>query len=500
MSERTSPPRTYRFGEMERAGLVGGLRTSQATVIGVCTVLAFLTLLTLGARDGGLALVVVLALGAIALIGAFAPVGGQPLCDWALPTLRYLRKGKRGRVWIAGAPATGAYSEADVMELPGELAHCELLGAPLRGGEVGIMADRSEGTYTATLAVKVAAFGLLSADEQERRLERWGMVLASLGREGSPIHRIQWIERSVPTDGDELGRYLAEARDQTIPLHARSIASYIDLCDSAGEVTQDHELFLCVQISAARARTAIKRNGGGDDGACSVLCDRLQMLAEQLTAAQIGVRGALRPQALAKVLRVAYDPYGRVGLARAAARNADGDGIAPAAAGPMATREQWGSYQTDGAWHATYWIASWPHVEVPAIWMMPLLTQGGALRAVSVVMEPLSLRKATREAEAARTSDLEEEHWRSEHGFTRSARTERRQRANIRREAELAAGHAELRMTGYVTVSGRTVEELELACERMEQSATQSHLELRRLYGQQAQTFAFTLPLGEGLA
>src|SRR6202007_2447727 len=105
---------------------------------------------------------------------------------------------------------------------------------------------------------------------------------AGLAREGSPVSRVQWVERSLPSDGDEVGRYLAEARDTSVPVTSQSVASYLDLVDSAGAITQDHELFVSVQIDATRARRAIKRMGGGDDGACAVLCRELEVFAERL--------------------------------------------------------------------------------------------------------------------------------------------------------------------------------------------------------------------------
>jgi hypothetical protein len=36
-------------------------------------------------------------------------------------------------------------------------------------------------------------------------------VLAALARDGSPIRRISWIERTLPADADELGNYLLDA-------------------------------------------------------------------------------------------------------------------------------------------------------------------------------------------------------------------------------------------------------------------------------------------------
>jgi hypothetical protein len=69
----------------------------------------------------------------------------------------------------------------------------------------------------------------------------------------------------------------------------------------------------------------------------------------------------------------------------------------------------------------------------------------------------------------------------------------------LRRESELADGHAEFRFSGYVTVGGATEAELDVACAEIEQAARQANLELRRLFGQQAEAFTWTLPLGRGL-
>jgi hypothetical protein len=495
-------PRSYRFGALERGGFVGSLRVSQLVLLGSCTLCALVGFLVLGSRYPAAAILLALGLATLAILGAFLPLGGAPLADWAPVLMRYLA---RRRHWRSALPLSGVVSRElrdranDALALPPELTHVELLSMPLRGAEVGVLADRLGGTYTATLAVRVAAFGLLDSSEQERRLERWGMVLAGLAREGTPVSRVQWIERSLPSDGDEIGRYLAEARDQAVPVGSRSIASYLDLVDRAGIVTQDHELFLALQIERRRAARGIKRLGGGDEGACAVLVRELELLAERLQGAQIGVRGVLRPSSLAKALRVAYDPWSRIALARMEARDPAANGVSVSGAGPLAAEERWGSYSTDGACHASFLIATWPRIEVPAVWLMPLLTQGGVLRTVSVTMEPISLARATREAEAARTADLEEEQLRREHGFVTKARTRRRQEANVRREAELSRGHAELRFAGFVTVSARHEEELELSCERVEHAATQAHLELRRMWGMQAAGFTYTLPLGGGL-
>jgi len=50
-----------------------------------------------------------------------------------------------------------------------------------------------------------------------------------------------------------------------------------------------------------------------------------------------------------------------------------------------------------------------------------------------------------------------------------------------------------------VTVSAADPPALGLACAEIEQTARQSGLELRRLYGQQLDAFTWTLPLARGL-
>ena len=123
------------------------------------------------------------------------------------------------------------------------------------------------------------------------------------------MSRIQWLERTVPADGDEIGRYLGEAwaRD-TVPVDSLAMQSYLELTSTAPAVTTDHELFVCLQIDAKRAWRQIKRAGGDqgtDAGACSVLLRELEALAERLTVADVQVVGALRPGMLTSAIRIA---------------------------------------------------------------------------------------------------------------------------------------------------------------------------------------------------
>ena len=497
--------RRYRFGPLERRGLVGGLRTGQVVVIGVTLVLV-IVLLQLSRSTGMVFGVLLLGVGAAGV--CFTPIAGRTLEEWTPITLAWTirRVGGRHR-WRSPLPTAGRRSttpaDADDEEqpvvLPQEIADLRLLAAPLRGEEIGVIKDTRAKTYTAVLAVRVRSFGLLDRVEQERRLAGWGAVQAGLARERSPVRRLQWVERTVPSDGDQVARYLQEERDTTVPLATSSVASYIELVESAGTVTQDHELFVALQVDAKRAWRQVKRLGRGDDGAAALLVRELETLAERLVAADVQVQGALRPRMLARTLRDAYDPYGRSFRNRLAALDPELAGVPVAQAWPLASDASWSEYRTDSAVHTTYWVAQWPRIDVGATFLAPLLMQTNVLRSVATTMEPVPPSVAIRKVEAARTTDLADEQTRERTGFITTARKRQQQEATVRREQELADGHAEFRYAGYVTVSAPDSEALERSCAEVEHAAQQARLELVRLYGQQPEAFTFTLPLARGL-
>jgi hypothetical protein len=486
--------------------VIGSLRPAQVAVIAFCLVVG---VILMRALTGGLGLFGAFVLALVAIAFCFWPVEGRSLEEWMPVVYRHVSRRVRGRhVQFSASPQAGTQVDADgrsepVIGLPVAARDLELLAAPLHSEMVGVIKDRRANTYTAALAVTVTSFGLLDRAEQESRQASWGAVLAGMAREGSPVSRIQWIERTVPADGDAIGRYLGEAwaRDG-VEFNSLPMQSYLELASTAPAGTTDHELFVCLQIDAKRAWRQVKRAGGKegpDAGACGVLLRELELLGERLTAADVRVVGALRPGTLASVIRVAHDPWSRPGLARLAAADPDRDGIEEATAWPLGTETTWSAYRTDGAFHATYWIASWPRIDVGAAFLSPLLLQTQMVRAIAVTLEPISPLRAIREVEAARTSDIADRDLRGRMGFIETARGRRQTDAVARREEELADGHAALRFAGYVTVSAPTAEALDRHCSEIEHAAQMARLELLRLYGQQEEAFTYTLPLARGL-
>src|SRR6266540_1704595 len=188
----------YRFGPLERRGLIGTLRPGQLLVLGSTVLLTILLVETLRNGAG-------LALGALFLsrggLASFVPFGGRTLNEWVPVVATFLSRKMRGRDhWRSGAAEASARS-----------------------------------------------FVLLDPEDKAQRLAGWANVIAGLAREGSPISRLQWLERTVPDDRNALNRYLRDALDPEIGLDALPLQSYLRLTQAAGPVTEQHELYIAMQ-------------------------------------------------------------------------------------------------------------------------------------------------------------------------------------------------------------------------------------------------------------
>jgi hypothetical protein len=444
------------------------------------------------------ALVGIVAIGAAA---SFIPVSGRSLDEW-LPVLGAwtYRSVLRQNRFVSQQPLSGmTHSNEGQPSFPPSMQGIAILSHPIPGSDsrLGVIKDRRAGTYTGILAVRGRSFALLDGPEKARRLASWAGILAGLAREGGLIHRVQWVERAVTDPGDEVGRYLKD--NLSVPLGSLIARSYLEVIDEAGPVTQQHEVFIALQIHAGRSARQIKAAGGGDHGACEVLRRELTTLSTKLMGAEVSVEGALTPRLVASAIRTAFDPQARERLARMSSRAPERAGTAVSNAGPMASDSGWSSYRSDGAWHATYWIAEWPRTDADADFLTPLLLRTERMRTVSLTMEPVSPLRAIRSVEAARTSAAADEELRNRAGFVTTARRQKEHDSLAHHERDLSDGHAFYRFAGFVTVTAPSEDELERACGEIEEAAGRSFLELRRLCGEQDTAFTYTLPLCRGL-
>ena len=523
----------YRFGPLERRGLIAGWRGGQIAIVAGGVMVAIVVL-----RQRATFPAITIALVAVALCVAAAwwPIAGRTAEQWLPTVVRWTAVGTRGRRrWHAGvdkkghclgpdrAPCLVAGHVRDLLTagdhvagdrwMPGEgdarresakrpasslapgrrgvFAGLHVLGFDLREGQetAAVVYDARSRTYTAVLELLGHSFALLSGEEKERRVASWASVLSSLARERSVVHRVQWLAATMPDDGAGVLDHLATRA--VISEDAAARRSYAALLRDTGGETCRHDVHLAVQLRATGAAArAMRSMGGGERAACVLLAREVALLRQQLASADVPVERVLDERALAALVRRLVD-------AEAPRRS----GCPPCGVAwpwPLVTETEWGALRADGTWHATYWIAEWPRVDVGPEFLSPLLL-GSVRRTVAVVMEPLSPARAVRQAERARTADVADAELRRRGGFLATARRAREAEVALRREEELADGHASFRFSGYVSVSAPSREQLAAACDSTEHAAAQCRLELRRLYGDQEEAFTCTLPLGRGL-
>jgi hypothetical protein len=489
---------TYRFGPLERRGILGQIRAGQAVAVAAGAFAAIVVLDRAPTAAGAFLGTLVVA---ASLLVAFAPVVRRTVDEWLPVVASFGLRRARGRLrFRSRAPLVGMLAAEHARPLrrrvrlpspdaPTAVEGVRIIDAPYRERAIGVLSEHRGRRLTAVIACRVLAFSLLDAEAQERRLAGWGLILA--GAAAGAVRRIQWIERTAPAQADELARWLHDERDPSVPLRGTPmIDSYLELIGTTTKATQEHEVLIAVQIDARRV---------GHEPATTALLEQTERVAQGLEGAEVTVLGALGGGQLARTLRTAFDPYARAELAAVEAAEPDRNGLAEANAWPLGAREHWEHYCSDGAVHATFWIGGWPRVDVSPMFMDALLGRSNVVRTVAVTFEPIAPERSTRDAEAAVTRDSADRELRHRFGQTETARQRQSQEAAMRREAELAAGHAEVRLAGFVTVSGRDRDDLRHACSEIHGQVARARLELHRMYGQQAEAFAFTLPLCRGL-
>lgn len=468
----------YSFSPLERRGVLLGLQAGQLATIGAATAVALVLHGSVGGPGGLLLTVTVLAAG---LAGAVWTRSGQPLGWWALAGIRWLcRRG--GRTRLSAAPLDGHGPRAGdpacrpsrksarsdkggtSSGMPMGIDLIERSGRPFTGG-YAVIRDRAAGSVAAVVPVNGRSLSLLDPAEQAQCLEAWRTVLAGLARPGTPVSRLQWVQRTSTGGGAppaDLPPPAAGLPPSAAGGSATASGSYAQLVDDVSHQVRRHDTWLVLVVGGDRRSRAPTR--------METLDRELRFLEGQLRQAGLEPGLPLDGGQLRSLVRT--------------------DG--------MAVKEDWSALRIDRDWHATYWVAEWPRLEVGPAFLQPLLVSGSRT-AVSVVMAPVPTDRALREVRSARTADLADAALRERAGFLSSARREREAEGVARREGELAEGHAEYRFSGYVTVSAGSEDGLAVACSEVEHAAHAARLELRRLYGRQAEAFTWTRPLGRGL-
>lgn len=508
MTPTKQTPARFHFGPLERRGVIAGWQGAQLLTLAAGVIVG---IVLLGHHPGLIRIGAALAIVVMSFAAAWWPIGGVSAVEWAPMLTRQffgivLRNSRHrdalptvGRC-INGENAICAGNQENGQGTigAGPFGALTLKSLVLKSGEeIGIVVNKKDRTVTAVVELEGQSFSLLAVSEQNAKISGWAALLSSLSRERSLLHRVGWIAATMPDDGEGVARYFEQNR----VLHPTSAPtrSYEELLAQSATQTACHVVVLTVTIRlVGYVERAIKAQGGGTKGLSAIFSQELDALAQNLRAGDVESFTTLDERSLAKLV-VAFSettprmPNDRPSLSKEACSHCPT--LRP---WPLVTTTMWSRFRTTNTFHATYWIAEWPRLEVGAEFLAPLLV-GSARRRIGVVMEPQPPSRAMRRAEAARTADVADAELRRRAGFLNTARRAREAEVAQRRESELAQGHGAYRFSGYVTLSASDEGELERLCAASEQGAAHARLWLRRLYGRQDWAYLCTLPLGQGV-
>jgi hypothetical protein len=476
-------PMTVTFPHRPRRGILLGLSLPQLTLVASALALLLVTVLTTGIV-GALALAPLWAgTAAVTLIRR----DGRPLIDWAPIVARYRQRRRTGQtLWLA-RPASRPRHEG-VLHLPGTAASLRVI-APANAEAAAVHDPRAQ-TLTAVARVAGRAFALLDPATQNAHVAGWGRALAGIARTGHTA-TVQVLERTVPDSGDSLSRHWNHQGRPQAPVAGQI---YADLVDSAGPAAAPHETYLAISLDLRAAKRLISQGGGGLSGAFTVLEQTTSSVAQAARSAGLTVTGWLTAREIAAVIRTAYDPAALSVLQQwSPTGRAEAD---PAAAGPVVQVEEYDRIGTDSARHATYWVEDWPRTGTGAGFLHSLLFTSGVRRSFSLIYIPQTLESALRDVQRRKATIIADANERSRRGLVDSE-ADSVEYADVKeRERQLIAGHADVALTGLLTVSADTDARLDAACAQIETAAVSAQVDLRRLHYQQPEAFTrAALPL-----
>ena len=473
------PLAPVQFSRLARRGIMLGLSLPQLIVLGVAVLTVVFSLYAAGGMGFAWTAPV---WGTCALL-AVIPAGGRKVIEWVPVLARWAARTYLGQLVYRRRVIKPR--PAGTLSLPGDAAPLREWEDPETGA--AMIHDPHAQTLTAILGVSHPAFVLLDPGEQQRRVSGWGRVLAAACRSGR-IARIQVSERTLPDSGTGLAEWW---RTHGTDDGSWAATTYAELIDRAGPAGERHATTISLALDMKAAARQIRTSGGGIRGAAAVLRQEMSTLTTALRAAELTSTGWLAPGEVAVVLRSAYDPAAAPALER------HGDlGRDLATAGPVAVTETWDRLRSDSAHHAVLWITEWPRSQVYPGFLAPLVLSNGILRTLALHYTPVRADQAARDLRKKKSELISDAAQRRKIGQIDDAASSAELDDVLQQEADLTAGHGVLRVSGLVSVSAPTVDELDAAVAAVEQAAIQASCETRRLVGQQAQAFtAAALPL-----
>ena len=488
--------RGFRFGERRRSGLFGTVPPTLAAVGIVMLLTAWLAL------SGYVPVPLAILVG---LIGAwlwFGKLHDRPAHE-ILPALAWWwwRKLRSRNTWYR--PVALVSDGHQPVALPPVLSGLDLFEfevawiTPGQNVPIGVVKDRQAGSMTAVMRVSGdGQFALVDAAGQDMRVDEWGAAIGGFARENSPVSRVSFHDWTSPVPiRDTVAQLEAKWADEP-PHPARP--GYLQLLRDTSAHNVDHEVL--VEVTVDLARLAKTRGESMVATGLKTVAEQTRLFAGRLNAAGLRVEKVLCASDLVTATRVRADPSVVEQLTTLKRSLASATGVSAPTFGPMYLDDQLSSVIVDGAFHRSWWFASWPRREVSAAWMDSLIFESGCTRSLTTVFEPVPPSTSDSDVDRERTQREANIESRKRKGYIVRRADHKAVDEVEAREYELSAGFVECRYTGLVTLTARSAEELDLQAADLEQAAANSSVELQRLEGRQAAGWVSSLPLGRTVA
>lgn len=431
------------------------------------------------------------------LVGHHSEPGGAFSPEDEPPAYRN-RLGKKGEL-IPGV--------AERFMLPGELN--ELLCYEMLSGEAFVYDPVNKYGIVAAQVESMNAFTLEADDDKVNRTEAFSAMLTALSAyEG--VAFLQLTDQTSVVSGAKIRDYYRAKgaaapkvlrEGEMVPLSGANInpfasQAYEDLV-SNGRGIMHHEGWVVLVLSQSKLEKSIKAHGGGLAGFMDLAAGMITSVGESLAATGTQVKTWMGAREMAACIRRSVDPASAVEISE---RTGTFSGVSPSSAGPMIMLPEWSSLATDTGVHRSWWISEWPRKKAGLGFMKKLVFAGDFRHTVTLVARPYPTGKAMKEVTQALADweggiDIQVRMGRP------VSRAQRLEGSDLEfQEEQLTDGFGSLRIGGYVTVSAADPQELERNSTVLLNAASAAQVELRCLYGQQAEGFvASTMPLGRGL-
>ncbi len=479
VTETKNDELTFRFSSPENRSIFGNIGHDQMAclVISLC-----ISLLSIFIIRGPVGILFGFTIVLVGIVCAFVRVNSYTPCFLLFSYLEFKFSQFNSRQIQHLRPLCGHLQNGDLNSAD---ARNSLFQVSLNRSEnnAGYIVDFKEKTVSIAILLCGNGLGLNTLLERNLAVMNWAEFLSSLAQRSNKLHRIQLLKSTFVDDFADLEQ--PYYRDENSTEIASKIASnsYNSLVDSFKTKLPVYETLLVLSRSSLLNIETISEE-------VKSLLSEVEIVSQSARRLGIETKGILSDTGLTKHITRSFvqDPCTNTSWPNNKSYP-----------WPLSTSESWEYFKTDANFHASFWISEWPRNDVGADFLAPVILTSSIRLTFSVVFEAIESTKALREVERHRTETYANKLIRKNAGFLETAKRQLHSAGIDQREAELSLGHSAYRFSGYLRITAATIEDLERCQAELETTASRSHLEIRRLYGNQKHIFSYGLPIARGL-